>query len=196
VSDPRVFDPERLLVTLAGHGVRYVLVGALAARLQGFPRLTADADITPERERSNLERLAAALRELDARVYTEPVPEGLDFDCSAATLERADLWNLVTAAGRVDIVFQPAGTEGYPDLAADAVRYEAFGVEIAAACRYPQVEGGGGPAAGPTGRRGDPGDASAWPAGRHASPWSSVGLGRWRRGSRPGRSTRRRRGSG
>lgn len=133
MSDPRVFDPERLLVTLAEHGVRYVLVGALAARLQGFPRLTADADITPERERSNLERLAAALRELDARVYTESVPEGLAFDCSAATLERADLWNLVTAAGRLDIVFQPAGTEGYPDLAADAVLYEAFGVEIAAA---------------------------------------------------------------
>jgi hypothetical protein len=50
------------------------LIGALAARLQGFPRLTADADITPARDRDNLERLAAALRELDARVYTESVP--------------------------------------------------------------------------------------------------------------------------
>ena len=76
-------DPERLVRSLARHHVRYVLIGALAARLQGFPRLTADADITPDRSRDNLERLAAALRELDARVYTESVPEGLCFDCSA-----------------------------------------------------------------------------------------------------------------
>jgi hypothetical protein len=55
---------------LAKHGVRYVLIGALAARLQGFPRVTADADITPSDDRENLEKLAAALRELGARVYT------------------------------------------------------------------------------------------------------------------------------
>ena len=27
--------------------MKYVLIGAVAARLQGFPRMTADADITP-----------------------------------------------------------------------------------------------------------------------------------------------------
>jgi hypothetical protein len=40
-------DPERIITTLARHDVRYVLIGAAAARLQGFPRMTADADITP-----------------------------------------------------------------------------------------------------------------------------------------------------
>jgi hypothetical protein len=123
-------DPERLLRVLASHRVRYVLIGALAARLQGFPRVTADADITPAPETENLERLAAALRELDARVYTESVPEGLAFDCSAATLARAGIWNLVTSAGRLDIAFTPAGTEGYPDLVEGAVRFDVFGVEL------------------------------------------------------------------
>ena len=33
------FDPERMLRTLAQRAVQYVLVGAVAARLQGFPRL-------------------------------------------------------------------------------------------------------------------------------------------------------------
>src|SRR5437016_9683299 len=99
-TEPAPFDPERIVTTLARHGVRYVLIGALAARLQGFPRLTADADITPSRERANLERLAAGLRELSARVYTEAVPEGLVFDCSVATLARGDMWDLVTSAGR------------------------------------------------------------------------------------------------
>jgi hypothetical protein len=40
------FDPERILRALSKRRVRYVLVGATAARLQGFPRVTADADIT------------------------------------------------------------------------------------------------------------------------------------------------------
>jgi hypothetical protein len=133
VPEPAPLDPERIVTTLAAHGVHYVLIGALAARLQGFPRLTADADITPDRSRENLERLAAALRDLGARVYTEAVPEGLAFDCSAQTLARAELWNLVTSAGRLDLAFAPAGTQGFADLARDAVRYRVFGVDVLAA---------------------------------------------------------------
>jgi hypothetical protein len=126
-------DPERILRTLDRHGVRYVLIGALAARLQGFPRLTADADITPAADSKNLQNLASALRKLSARVFTESLPEGLAFDCSAATLARAEMWNLVTDAGRIDLAFRPSGTEGYDDLVRGAVEFEAFGVRIAAA---------------------------------------------------------------
>ena len=127
------FDPERIITTLARHDVKYVLIGAVAARLQGFPRMTADADITPARDPDNLLRLAAALRELDARVYTDSVPEGLAFDCSAQTLFRADLWNLVTAAGRLDVAFRPSGTGGYDDLIRDTVTFNVFGVRLDAA---------------------------------------------------------------
>lgn len=127
---PAPLDPERIVVTLAAHEVEYVLIGALGARLHGFPRTTADADIAPARTAGNLDRLAAALREMGARVYTEGVPEGLPFDCSAATLARADLWNLITDAGRLDVAFRPSGTEGYEDLIADAVEFEAFGVKV------------------------------------------------------------------
>jgi hypothetical protein len=133
MPNPAALDPERIVRVLAEHRVRYVLIGALAARLQGFPRLTADADITPAREEDDLHRLAEALRELDARVYTEAVPEGLAFDCSAETLARAELWNLVTSAGRIDVAFLPAGTEGYEDLVRGAVRFEVFGAELLAA---------------------------------------------------------------
>lgn len=130
VSDVAAFDPERLIRTLHHHRVRFVLIGALAARLYGFPRLTADADITPATDKGNLDRLAAALRELEARVYTESVPEGLVFDCSPATLSRANIWNLVTMAGRLDLDFQPSGTHGYDDLAKSAEQFEAFGVKF------------------------------------------------------------------
>jgi hypothetical protein len=132
VSDVSPFDPARLIKVLTHHRVKFVLIGALAARLHGFPRLTADADITPASDKQNLERLAAALKDLDAKVYTESVPEGLAFDRSAAALGRARMWNLVTAAGRLDIAFLPAGTTGYEDLAKGAERFEAFGVRFLA----------------------------------------------------------------
>ena len=130
MSEVAPLDPERIIRTLATHRVQFVLIGALAARLYGFPRLTADADITPAADKKNLERLAAALNDLDAKVYTESVPEGLPFDRSAAALGRASMWNLVTDAGRLDIAFAPSGTKGYADLAGDAEKFEAFGVRF------------------------------------------------------------------
>jgi len=139
VSESRIpygvapLDPKLLFATLARHDVRFVLIGALAAKLQGFPRFTRDADITPARESDNLQRLAAALRELDARIYTEQIPEGLAFDCSPQMLARAEIWNLVTKAGRLDLAFQPSGTEGFDDLARGAVRFDLFGYPLLAA---------------------------------------------------------------
>lgn len=127
---PAALDPELLFRTLDRHQVKYVMIGALGARMYGFPRVTADADITPARDPENLERLAAALRELDSRIYTETIPEGLPFDCSREMLTRADTWNLATRAGRLDLAFTPAGTAGYDDLAPRATHFEVFGVDL------------------------------------------------------------------
>jgi len=130
VAKPVGLDPERIIKVLAKHNVDFVLIGALAARLQGFPRVTADADITPARNADNLRRLAAALRELEARIFTEAVPEGLPFDCNAKMLARVDLLNLVTSAGRIDVAFVPSGTAGYDDLARGAIRFEVYGAGL------------------------------------------------------------------
>jgi hypothetical protein len=127
------FDPERIVRVLSKREVLYILVGATAARLQGFPRLTADADIAPATDPDNLKRLSLALRDLHARVYTESVPEGLPFSCDAATLARANVWNLTTDAGRLDLIFKPYGTQGYEDLARSALTYRVFGIELRAA---------------------------------------------------------------
>ncbi len=126
MAESAPFDPEKVIRALAAHGVRYVLVGALAARLQGFPRLTADIDITPSTEPDNMDRLSNALVTLDARVFTDGIPEGLAFDVTPAALGRADIWNLVTTAGRLGLVFRPAGTGGYEELMADAVGFAVY----------------------------------------------------------------------
>jgi len=42
---PARFDPRELLDALAGHGVEFLVVGGVAARLHGSPTLTQDLDI-------------------------------------------------------------------------------------------------------------------------------------------------------
>jgi hypothetical protein len=133
VPNPAPLNPELLFRTLGRHQVHYVMIGALAARMFGFPRVTADVDITPARDNRNLDQLASALRELDAKIYTDTIPEGLPFDCSREMLSRSNIWNLVTRAGRVDLAFAPAGVAGYEELAEEAEHFEVFGVNLAVA---------------------------------------------------------------
>lgn len=124
------FDPIAILAALGAHDVSYVVIGAFAATLYGSPIATGDADITPARDAENLARLAAALRAMDARVWAASGPGGLAFDCSPEMLDRAEVWNLVTAHGRLDISFVPSGTRGYGDLAREARVYDVAGVRV------------------------------------------------------------------
>jgi hypothetical protein len=130
VAEERGFDPEEILRVLEEHEVRYVLIGGLAATLHGSPHVTFDVDITPDADAANLRRLAKALNDLDARIRTESVPEGLAFDRSAEMLSRVSLLNLSTRAGELDIAFEPHGTQGYADLRRHALAIEVHGVHV------------------------------------------------------------------
>ena len=125
---------DEIFACLERHGVRYVVIGGLAAILHGSPQLTFDADICPAPDKDNLERLAAALREMDARIRSAEVPGGLQFACDAAFLSSIQLVNLVTRHGELDISFEPSGTGGYADLARNAasVAVSAVMVPVAA----------------------------------------------------------------
>jgi hypothetical protein len=116
---------------LERHGVRYVVVGALAAAAAGAPVVTRDLDITPAREPENLVRLASALRELDARLRTASDVAGVSFPIDAEALAGTEIWTLTTRVGELDVVFQPAGTHGFDDLRRSARRIEvADGVAV------------------------------------------------------------------
>ncbi len=122
------FDPERLLAVLTTHGVDFVLIGGMAAVLHGDVGVTVDVDVVPDRREDNLESLANALRELEARIRTEGEPEGLPFDCSAAffkNMPAESFVNMTTNAGDLDVTFKPAGTDGFADLARSAARVDA-----------------------------------------------------------------------
>jgi hypothetical protein len=115
------------------HGVRYVLIGGLAAVLQGSPLPTLDADICPATEPENLERLAAALAELEARIRTPDTTEGVRFPHDAGFLAKMLLLNLVTRHGDLDLSFRPAGTEGFSELAPRSHAVEIRGFQVAVA---------------------------------------------------------------
>ncbi len=106
-------DAERILRALAEHGVDYVLIGGLAVQTHGHVRTTNDADIIPAPGPANLERLAAALRSLEARV-ANPGAEGTEID--AKMLPRATIWQFVSRDGGIDVMNEVPGGRSYDEL--------------------------------------------------------------------------------
>ena len=118
------FEPEKIFEILQGRRVDYVLIGGVAATLHGSNLRTGDVDICPSREPENLQRLAEALRDLDAGIRSGESAEGLPLAIDADLLSRMKLLNLVTRFGELDIALVPVGTGGYDDLRTDAVSFE------------------------------------------------------------------------
>lgn len=120
MADPETpLDAERIFRTLAEHGVEYVLIGGLAVQTHGHVRTTTDADLIPAPQRPNLERLAAALRELEAKVLN---PGQEELEISAAMLPRATLWQFSTRDGGVDVMHEVPGGRPYEELSERALR--------------------------------------------------------------------------
>jgi len=131
----RKLDAAAIVSILNKHGVKYVVIGAFAAIAQQAPiDPTRDIDFTPDTTASNLRRLSAALKDLDARIRTEGVVGGLPFDHDGASLGRSAVWNLICPYGEFDISFRPSGFDGgYSELAAHAHRVVVDGIEVAIA---------------------------------------------------------------
>ncbi len=105
-----------MLGVLADHGVRFVIIGGFAAVIHGSPYVTTDVDVVPQRSADNLGRLSDALRAMHARVWAADDPDGVPFDHDARSLDDADVWNLLTDHGRLDVTYVPTGTTGFDDL--------------------------------------------------------------------------------
>ena len=137
-TKPAEADRQGVLKTLERHGVRYVVIGGAAAEARGWRGRSLDIDVVPATDESNLDRLAVALNELDARLAVgagEPdgvtVPGGFD----ARLLATNTVWNLLTSHGPLDLTFKPSGTDGYEDLARRQPASRCPG----ATCRYPSL---------------------------------------------------------
>lgn len=102
---------------LVDHGVRFVIIGGMAARLHDTGHATIDVDICPSTDDANLANLAAALRELAARLRVEGDPDGVPFDPHPDALRQVTMMTLITQYGPLDLCFAPDGfPEGYDTL--------------------------------------------------------------------------------
>lgn len=96
-------DPRRVFQALAKHDVRYVTIGGIAVQAYGHARTTLDVDVFAAPEQENLQRLADALKELDARLYGVDA-DLLDIDpTDPQDLANGANFTLVSDAGRVDV---------------------------------------------------------------------------------------------
>jgi len=116
LPDSAPFDPRRILEVLARHEVQCVVIGGYAAVLAGIDIVTRDIDITPATDQANLQRLAGALGELHAAIRVRPGEPPVPLPADPRLLARAEILNLTTDAGDLDITSRPDGTSGYDDL--------------------------------------------------------------------------------
>ena len=115
---------EQLLTVLHTRGVRFILVGGVAARAHGSSRVTDDLDICYARDPGNIERLAAALAEHTP--YPRGAPPGLPFRWSAATLRAGLNFTLTTAIGAIDLLGEITGGGDFANLMPHTVQITLF----------------------------------------------------------------------
>jgi hypothetical protein len=104
---------RRILETLDRHGVEYIVVGGVAAVLQGVPITTFDIDTLIKVDADNATKLLAALRELQARFrerHQELVPTRDDILAGGHLL-------LMTDSGPLDVLGFIGKGRRYEDLA-------------------------------------------------------------------------------
>jgi len=120
----KAFRPQRILEVLAKHDVEFILIGGVATSLLGAPFLTEDVDVVPALKTSNLDRLAVALVDLDAVLRDADHPEGIRLDLSGRVLKKAipdfGFLRFDTKFGYLDIIYKPAGSKGFGELARSA----------------------------------------------------------------------------
>jgi predicted nucleotidyltransferase len=123
----RPLDAERIFRVLAECGVDYVLIGGIAVQTHGHVRMTNDVDLIPGPEPLNLERLASALRELEARVLN-PGSEGIAID--AQMLPCATVWQFATRDGDIDVMHEVPDGDPFEQLSERALRIRLGEVEV------------------------------------------------------------------
>lgn len=135
---PEPFNSARILATLDAHEVEYLLVGGVGARAHGARRDTYDIDFVPRISDDNYDRLAAALRELDARLrvggMTDEEARQLPVIVDASTLRSFGSSTWTTDAGPLDVLAELPDRDGhrhsYDELATRRVAAEVDGIRV------------------------------------------------------------------
>lgn len=119
------FDPERLLTAVAEGDVEFIVIGGIGTILHGDIEVTQDADMTVRHSPENFSALAAALRDLDARLLVSVSDHDvatIDIPVTAETFPPLTSARFLTRYGVLDVVLRPDGVPDYDQWAANAIR--------------------------------------------------------------------------
>lgn len=116
---------EAPLKLLGKHAVDCIIIGGVAAALHGSTMLTNDLDVCHSRSRANLDRLAGALRSVNAHLRN--APDGLPFILDGETLHKGLNFMLSTDVGSLDLLGEVRGIGYFEDVIGGAVMFELFG---------------------------------------------------------------------
>jgi predicted nucleotidyltransferase len=100
-----------MLRALLKREIRFVVIGGVAATLQGSSRFTNDLDLCYDGETENVQRLALLLQEW--RAYLRGVEPGLPFILDARTFKSTPLLTLTTSQGDLDLLDRVPGLGTY-----------------------------------------------------------------------------------
>ena len=98
---------EAILAALIARGIRFVVIGGVAATVHGSARFTNDIDLCYDTAADNVERLVALLTEW--RAYLRGVELGLPFILDARTFRTTPVMTLTTTMGAIDLLDQVPG---------------------------------------------------------------------------------------
>lgn len=104
-----------MVTGLVHAGVRFVVIGGVAATAHGSRRVTNDLDICYDPTPDNRARLAGLLAAWHA--YPRGVESGLPFVMDAVTLHRSPILTLTTDEGDLDCLDEVKGVGPYPAVA-------------------------------------------------------------------------------
>jgi len=128
------FEARDLFRALARHEVEYVTIGGVAVQAHGAQRMTQDLDVVIATSRENIQRLASALSEVDARVLGSGGERSRSVP-SAALLASGDQWHLITAYGPLDVLTLPAHLGSFAEVRGRAHEVPLGGVVVPIAHR-------------------------------------------------------------
>ena len=125
-APPSETDFEGLLRALASAGVEFIVIGGVAGKAHGSPRLTVDLDVVYARSAENVSRLTSALAPLEP--YLRGAPPGLPFRFEPDTVQRGLNFTLRTTRGDIDLLGEVVGGGGYEALLPHSRELEMFGL--------------------------------------------------------------------
>jgi hypothetical protein len=123
-----MIDLEKAITSLAAHNVDYVIVGGVAIALHSTGYVTRDLDFCYSRERTNIQRLVAALSPFDPKL--RDLPDGLPFVFDESSLKNGKNFTFETTIGDIDLLGEVKGIGGFSDAISRSVVYEIYGVKV------------------------------------------------------------------